>query len=188
MGDIDVLESALAKESALVAAVRPEQLGDPTPCPEYDVRALLDHVVGWLRQFAAGANERTPSEDPTTYTTDDHAGAFTAAADDLVAGWRSGGVDRNVTFASREMPGQVVLGMTLMEYVTHGCDLAIATGQEVPFSDEELETALGHARRNLADDSRRGDFFGPAVPVADDAPLLERYLGFLGRQPQGASA
>lgn len=187
MSDIDVLESALAKESALVAAVRPDQLGDPTPCPEYDVRTLLDHIVGWLRSFAAGTNEREVTDDPTSFTTDDYAGAFTAAADDLVAGWRTHGVERNVTFASREMPGPVVLGMTLMEYVTHGCDLAIATGQEVPFSDEELETALGHARKNLPDGAR-GDFFGPPVPVADDAPLLDRYLAYLGRQPQGASA
>lgn len=188
MGDIDLLESVLAKESALVSNVRPDQLDGPTPCPEYDVRTLLNHIVGWLRTFAAGANGRSPAEDPTTYATEDHAGEFKAAADDIVAGWRAGGTDRAVSFAGNEMPGAVVLGMTLMEYVTHGCDLAIATGQEVPFSDEELETTLAHAQRNLADDAMRGNFFGPRVPVADDAPVLDRYLGFLGRRPQGASA
>lgn len=188
MSDIDVLDSVMAKESALVSNVRPDQLDGSTPCPDYDVRTLLDHVVGWVRTFAAGANGRSASEDPTSYTTEDHAGEFKAAADDLVAGWRSGGVDRTVSFAGNEMPGPVVLGMTLMEYVTHGCDLAIATGQAVPFSDEELSATLAHAQRNLADDAMRGTYFGPRVPVADDAPVLDRFLGFMGRQPQGASA
>lgn len=190
MSDIDVLDSVLAKEAALVAAVGPEQLGDPTPCPDYDVRTLLDHVTGWLRVFAAGANGRESAEDPTAFTTEDHAGAFKAAADDLVAGWRAGGLDRTVRFMSNEMPGRVVLGMTLMEYVTHGCDIALATRQEVPFSDEELETTLGHARANLTDDYRgEGKPFGPAVPVGDDAPVLDRLLGHMGRRrPEPASA
>jgi len=189
VSDIDVLESVLAKESALVSNVTPDQLGGPTPCPEYDVRTLLNHIVGWLRTFAAGAAGREAGEDPTAYTTEDHAGEFKAAADDIVAGWRAGGTDRTVSFAGNEMPGAVVLGMTLMEYVTHGCDLAIATGQAVPFSDSELETTLAHAQRNLQDSFRgEGKFFGDRVPVPDDAPVLDRYLGFMGRRPQGMSA
>lgn len=50
LSDVDVLESVLTKDAALLAAVRPEQLGAPTPCPEYDVHALVNHIVGWLRQ------------------------------------------------------------------------------------------------------------------------------------------
>lgn len=55
MSDIDVLESVLAKDTALLATVRPQQLSAPTPCPEYDVQALVNHIVGWLQVFAAAA-------------------------------------------------------------------------------------------------------------------------------------
>lgn len=188
MGDIDMLESVLLKEHLLVENVRPEQLGDPTPCPDYDMRTLLDHVIGWLRAFAAGANGRPFDDDPTAFSTEDFAEEFKAAANDLVTGWRLHGTERNVRFATAEMPARTVLGMTLMEYVTHGCDLAIATGQAVPFSDAELETTLARARENLTDQYRgEGKPFGPAVDVGPDAPAVDRLLGFMGRRRDAAA-
>lgn len=184
MSDIDLLESVLDKDVALLAAVSPDRHGAATPCPDYDVRTLMDHMVGWVRTFAANANEREPGEDPSAYTTDDHAGEFRAAANELVRGWREHGTDGEMVFGTQAMPAAATLGMTLMEYVTHGCDLAIATGQEVPFSDEELETTLARARTNLPDQYRgEGMPFAPVVPVPDDAPALDRLLGFMGRQP-----
>lgn len=186
MSDVDVLESVVAKGARLVENVPPDHLGAPTPCTDFDVKALLDHIVGWLRSFAASANEREATEDPGTYTTDGHAAAYREAADDLVAGWRAHGTERSVRFATAEMPGAAVLAMTLIEQVTHLCDLAIATGQEVPFTDEEVETALGHARANLPDEFRgEGKMFADVVPVPDDAPAVDRLLGFMGRRPAG---
>lgn len=184
MNDVEVLESVLAKNARLVDNVRPDQLGATTPCPEYDVRTLLNHIIGWMRSFAAGANERPFDGDPTAFSTDDHAGEFKAAADDLVQGWKSGGTDRMVRFGTQEMPAAPVLAMTLMEYVTHGCDLAIGTGQDVPFSDEELETTLERAKATLPDEYRgEGKSFAEVVPVPDDAPAVDRLLGFMGRSP-----
>ncbi|MGH3813110.1 MAG: maleylpyruvate isomerase N-terminal domain-containing protein [Pseudonocardiaceae bacterium] len=49
MSDIDVLETVLAKDAALLAAVSPEQLSAPTPCPEYDVQALVNQVTPGVR-------------------------------------------------------------------------------------------------------------------------------------------
>lgn len=189
MSDVDLLESVLAKDATLIENVTADQLAAATPCPEYDVRTLVNHMVGWLRMFADSANDRPPSgEDPAAYATDDPGGELRAAADDLVRAWRTHGTDRSVRFMTSELPGEAALGMTLMEYVTHGCDLAIATGQEVPFSDEELETTLARARTNLPDQYRgEGMPFGAAVPVPDDAPAVDRLLGFMGRQPASAA-
>lgn len=182
MSDVDVLESVLAKDARLVENVSPDQLDAPTPtCPGYGVRGLLDHMTGWVRTFADGANGREPTEDPSAYTTDDHTAEFRKAADDLVAGWHTHGTDRTVRFGTNDLPAANVLGMTLMEYVTHGLDLAIATGQDVPFSDEELETTLAHGKANLRDEYR-GDAFAPAIEVPDDAPVVDRLLGFMGRR------
>jgi uncharacterized protein (TIGR03086 family) len=184
MTDIDVLESVLAKDERLIAAVTPEQLSKETPCPDYDVRTLLDHIVGWVRAFGAGANDRDHDEDPGTYHTDHPAEDFRVAAADLVKGWRDGGTDRKVRASTMEMPGEAVLAMTVMEYVTHGTDLARATGQPIPFTDDEIRTAFEHAKNMLPPEYRgEGQAFGEIVPVPDDAPLRHRFLGFMGRTP-----
>lgn len=172
MTDIDVLESVLRKDVELLENVRVDQYGDPTPCPEMDVRTLMNHVAGFALKFAADVNGRTPVVDPDAYQTQDPAGDFRRAADDIVQGWRSAG-DGN----------DMLLSVVLMEYVTHGCDLALATGQPVPFTDEELTVALDRARRTLPADRRGPATIGTEVPVPGDAPVLDRLLGFMGRRP-----
>ena len=185
MSDVDVLASVLTKDQALVSAVNPEQLGAPTPCPECDVRALVNHIVGWLQVFAAGVNGRTFDGDPAAFVSNDPVTDFQTAAAETVTGWRSGGVDRAVRLTGPELPGHMVLAMTLMEYVTHGCDLAAATGQAVPFTDEELAITLDRARATLPDQYRgEGKPFGSVIDVPEDAPVLDRFLGFMGRCPR----
>ncbi|WP_028923811.1 TIGR03086 family metal-binding protein [Pseudonocardia acaciae] len=187
MSDVDVLESVLTKDAALLAGVSGEQAGAPTPCPGYDVRALTNHIVGWVRVFAAAANERSAGIDPAEFVSTDPVAEFQAAATELIDGWRTRGVDRSVRLTGPEVPGRMALAMSLMEYVTHGCDLAIATGQDVPFSDDELALTLERARATLPEQFRgEGKPFGHIVEVPDDAPMVDRLLGFMGRQPSRA--
>jgi uncharacterized protein (TIGR03086 family) len=185
--DIDLLEDVLAKTGDLVSGVDAGQAQAPTPCPDYDVGALVDHVVGWARAFAAGAQGREHEGDPRSYRAGaDPAAEFGAAAGDIVAGWRDQGVDRSVTVSGAgEVPGAMVLRMTLMEYLTHGWDLAVSTGQPVPYTDDEAEAALAAARATLQPQYRgEGMPFGDIVPVPDDAPAIDRAVAFLGRSPR----
>ncbi len=74
--------------------------------------------------------------------------------------------------------------MTLVEYLTHGRDLALATSQAVPFSDPEVALVLARARSTLTEQYRgEGKPFGCIIDVPDDASVLDRFLGFMGRQP-----
>lgn len=185
MSDPDLLESVLAQDAGLIAGVRDEQWGRPTPCPDYDVRALVNHIVGWLQAFAAGVGDRAHEGDPAAFTTEAPVEDFRAAAADLVSGWRNVAPDSPVRIASSEVPQEMAYAMTVMEYVTHGCDLALATGQAVPFGDDVLTTTLDLARTTLPPEYRgEGKAFGDEVPVADDAPPLDRLLGFMGRAPR----
>jgi uncharacterized protein (TIGR03086 family) len=185
MSDIDLLESVLHKDTGLLAGVPREKLSAPTLCPDYDVQTLMNHLVGWVQVFAASAAGRQADGDPATFQTKQPAAEFQTAADELILGWREGGVDRLVRLSGPELPGQMVLSMTLMEYVTHGCDLALATGQPVPFSDDELEATLEQARKTLPAEYRGPDkSFGPEIEVPKDASPLDRLLGFMGRQPR----
>lgn len=92
-------------------------------------------------------------------------------------------MDRKVTMTGGERSAQAVVNMTLMEYVAHGCDLAYGSGQPVPFTEEELSTALERGRATLPDQYRgEGMPFGHIIDVPSDAPVLDRFLGFMGRR------
>jgi uncharacterized protein (TIGR03086 family) len=186
MDDIDLLRGVLDKTGDVVAGVTPDQLDQPTPCPEYDVAQLRDHIVGWLQGFAAGAQGGTYDGDPLSYHCgDDPEAEFRTAAAGVVDGWSQHGLDRQVSLtAGGQMPGQMVFNMTLMEYLTHGWDLATATHQPVPYSEAEAADVLERARNTLpAEFQGDGMPFGAIVPVPDDAPAVDRLMGFMGRQP-----
>lgn len=183
MDDLDLLASVMGNTADLVDAVSPGQLDRRTPCPDWDVRGLLEHLVGWIRVFDSAANGGAYDGDPTDYRlTDDYAARFRRSADSLVGGWRAHGFDRTVRLTSGEMPAQMVFNMTLMEYLTHGWDLATATGARPPFSEEEAEATLERARQTLQPQFR-GASIGAEVPVPDDAPALTRLAAFMGRGP-----
>lgn len=184
MGEVDLLESALDKTADLVAAVTDDQRGLPTPCPEYDVQALVGHVVSWAQVFADAAQGERSEVDPSSYRAEDPAQDFRDAAGRMVDGWRRHGLDRTVPMAHSDLPGDMAFSMTLMEYVVHGWDLAVATHRPVPYTDEEAEVALARARRTLAPEYRGPDrSFGAEVDVPDSAPPLARLAGFVGRRP-----
>jgi uncharacterized protein (TIGR03086 family) len=182
--DVDVLQGVLDKLEGLVAGVRPDQLDQRTGCPDFDVRGMVNHIVGFLQNFAAAAQGRKAELDPTKVRSDDPVKDVRVAAEQTIQGWRDLGTDRKVSVTGDTgTPGEMVLGMTIIEYVAHGCDLALATGQEIPFTDEEFGVALARAEASLTDDYRgEGKPFGVRLEVADDAPVRERFLAFMGRR------
>jgi len=186
MDDIELLSGVLTKTGDLIEGVRPDQGSLPTPCPDYDVDALLDHIVGWVQVFEAGSEGRTFEGDPSAFHVgDDPAAEFRRSASNLAASWRRQGVDRDVAISSGDkMPGAMVLNMTVMEYLAHGWDLARATGQPIPYTEQEGADALQRARATLPSEYQgEGMPFGAVVEVADDAPAVDRFVGFMGRTP-----
>jgi uncharacterized protein (TIGR03086 family) len=196
--DIDLLAGILTKTGDLIAGVAPDRRDRSTPCPDFDVAALVDHLVGWARSFDAAANGRTFEGDPSAVRAgDDAASRFRTSAAGLVAGWRAHGFDRAVSIAGGDSPARDVhsaptaaraaFDMTLMEFFTHGWDLAVGSGQPVPFTDEEAELVLARAERTLPPQYRGEHMpFGEIVPVDAAAPALDRLIGFMGRDPAAA--
>jgi uncharacterized protein (TIGR03086 family) len=173
--EVDLLESALGKTEAIVAGVRPEQSRLPTPCADYDVARLVDHVVGWATSFAARVTGVTFEGDPNDHRAGvDPAAAFHTAAETIVEAYRS---RRGETEA-------LPVGMLLMEYVGHGWDLATATGQPVTFTAQEADPARKLGEQMLKPEHRGpGKAFGFEIEAGEAAGSVERLVAFLGRSP-----
>jgi len=180
-----LLTGILAKTGDIIAAVGDDQWELPTPCTEFDVRALTNHITGWIQVFDAGCHGRTFEGDASAYQFgSDPAEEFRASARSLTAGWQEYGLDRPARIMSGEMPGEMVFNMTVMEYLVHGWDLAVATGWEIPFTEDESSDTLARAQRTLPPEYRGPNMaFGEIVTVDTDASTTTRLAAFLGRQP-----
>ncbi|HWF42450.1 MAG TPA: TIGR03086 family metal-binding protein [Acidothermaceae bacterium] len=189
MADTAELEDVLHTTGAIVAGVKPDQYGSPTPCPGYDVATLVNHIVAWITVFADGASQESSKTNPATYQVgSDPAAEYDAAAKRLVAAFRDGAADRDIDLGNGPSPGSMILGMILMEDIGHGWDLAMATDQSAPYSERSIKAAKAAAQANLKPEYRGPDkSFGEIVVVADDAPPLDELIGLLGRDPAQAS-
>ncbi|WP_222272327.1 TIGR03086 family metal-binding protein [Modestobacter marinus] len=181
--------SAVETAVAAVAAVRPEQLAGRTPCTEYDVRALVGHLVAVLRRVAAVGRGEPPfsvSQVTTGVPVDGWAAAARAAAAEVRAVWSDDRLlDRELTLPFGRYPGAAALAAYTAELTTHTWDLAQATGQAPDWDERVLAVALPAAHRILPADVRGGPVpFGPVVPVPDDAPLVDRLVAWQGRDPR----
>jgi len=168
------LAAALSSTEALIAGTRPDQLHATTPCDDFDVSALIAHLLGYASRFADQANGVTPVTDPDGVEVgSDPAGAYREVAARLVAGY--------IGTPGDDAPP---LGIVLMETMTHGWDLAKATGQSVSYPDAAVASVHALGQQMMSPEYRGDDKpFGLEVDVADTAPPLERLIGFMGRDP-----
>jgi uncharacterized protein (TIGR03086 family) len=184
-------EYAVASTAEIIKGTGSDQAGLPTPCAEWDVRALLSHVIGtlWLTEaLFTGQAPRfpmvpggLPATDPGG---DDPVAAYAEASAAALAAVRAGdALSRGHVTPLGEMPGPLLAGFTTLDIAVHGWDLARATGQPADLDGRLAAHVLVFAGQTLATPEMRGSRIGPARPVADDAPVTQRLVAFLGRQP-----
>jgi len=177
---IDSLDSTFQHAHGVIAGVRPDQLDDRTPCTEWTVRELLDHMISVVAGMEAVTAGR--SSQPFVLA-DDPAAQFDAASAGALAAWRSPGVlDEMFEFGPGPMPGRVLAGINLLDTATHTWDLATATGQDTALPDSVAIAALEASRQIVSPEIRAGRF-GPECATPDGAGPTEMLVAFLGRQP-----
>jgi uncharacterized protein (TIGR03086 family) len=185
------LEPAAERMAALIRHTPADALDAPTPCPDYALGDLLDHVDGFAEAFTAAA---TKSTGPAS---SQRAGDASRLGEDwrtripehlkaLTEAWRDPEARSGMTRAGGiEMPGEVAAVVALEELVIHGWDVARATGQDFDGDDSTLEAVRGFLAQFAGPDQaeQRGDAFGAPVDVPDAAPLLDRTVALSGRDP-----
>jgi uncharacterized protein (TIGR03086 family) len=183
----EALAQAFATTRGVLAGVEPEQLGDPTPCASWDVRALINHIIGGSQWFAASTNAGKsvvgPDIDHTEGDVLANYDAGIAAAVDAFS--RPGALEKTIELPFGTFPGAAFLGLATTDTLTHGWDLAKATGQSTDIAPELAEHLLAQAKASIPDAFRGPDGvapFGPAIEVDETAPAADRLAAFLGRK------
>jgi uncharacterized protein (TIGR03086 family) len=186
---VDVLDHigrAVDQTGRIVAAVKPDQLGEPSPCEDWNVRELLNHTLGGMRMFAAAARGETVDE--SVYRSDLVGDEPTAAYEREAAGLKEAWSDPSLLERTCELPfgtvpGVMAANMGFVEMLVHGWDIAKATGQQPDLDPELSEAALAIMTRIPADQMRQPGVFGPEVSCSEGATIHDRLAAFLGRQP-----
>jgi uncharacterized protein (TIGR03086 family) len=186
-GPVQQLARAIDQTEAIISGIRPKQADLPTPCSPWDVHALVDHVVRDVQTFTARASRAEGKPGVPGLTGDDWTGEYREAADELLRAWRSeGALEGIIKLPFGELPPTWFLGQQTADLAVHGWDLAKATGQRVEFDEELIRFALEWGKENLRPEFRGKDF-GPELPVPEDAPPIDRLVGFFGRRPDWTS-
>ena len=184
-------EQAIASTAQIIKGVQADEMSDQTPCAEWDTRALVNHLIGtlWLSEaLLADTAPRYPMA-PGGLPAEDLVGSDPAAAyadasaAALMAAGTGDSLSRMHVTPLGNMPGPVLAGFTTLDIVVHGWDLARATGQPATLDSVLAEHVLDFAHQTLATGESRAGRIGPEVPVPADAPVTDRLVGFLGRQP-----
>jgi uncharacterized protein (TIGR03086 family) len=187
--DATTMTTACESTQKVVDRITDDALDRPTPCREWTVRQLLNHVIGTLHlgrallEDDAPPHGMTPGGLPEDDLLDgDPAKAYRVGVEGLLAAARPDTFARMHSTPFGDMPGEILGGFTTLDIAVHGWDLATATGVELDLGDALAEDILAFGHQTLTDETR-APRIGPEVPVDQSASATDRLVAFLGRTP-----
>ncbi|MFC7533087.1 TIGR03086 family metal-binding protein [Actinoplanes sp. GCM10030250] len=178
----ELLETAAPVVTGVVRGVRDDQLDEPTPCTEFQVRDLLNHLLQVTRNFEALAHRKDVD--------------WTAGSDRLSGEWREEIAGDLAALSSAwadpqaldgvspgmGLPQRTVGQMLVADLVVHSWDLATATGQAYEV-DPALLAATGEFLDVMGETGRKMGAFGPEVAAPEGADRFGVLLAKTGRDP-----
>ena len=183
----ELLAAAAPRTVTVVRAISDDQLDLPTPCPDYSVRDLLNHLYDVVVNFQALARKgEVDWSAKNDHLTEGWRDRFEAEAVRLVEAWSEPAALEGVS-AGMGLPQETVGEMALTDLTVHAWDLARATGQRLAAEPEVLAALHGFMDR-MGDTGQQMGAFGEAVPTGPEATDLDRLLGRTGRDPGWVAA
>lgn len=181
MDDLLALYEQASAWTAEKAAGASEQLDAQTPCDDWDVRTLLNHMLQTKEYFvnaARGKDATPPMGEPPDLLSDDPAQDFEQGREETLRTFAEPGV------IERTGPS---LGIAFSDQLLHGWDVAVATGQDATMPAGLAEVAYNMIHGQFTEEQRKG-VFKPEVPVPANASSQDRFLAYAGRDPGIARA
>lgn len=178
------------KLRALLLGVDDTELAHPTPCPDWTVAALLDHLMVLSYAFAQAARKRTDApgtDEPPPPVSAQHLtrhwrSRLPVLLGELATAWKDPSSWTGTTrVGGVTMPASAAATVAMNELIVHSWDLARATGQEFAADPRTLDSLIEFLAQAPAEGTP--GMFGPRVPTDDDATQLDQTLALAGRDP-----
>lgn len=171
----------------LIESTPDSALGLPTPCTEFTVKDLNEHLVMVMRRIGAiGRGEHWSTIDQEAQDSG-WAESYREGAHGVMQAWTDPAqLGQMYEVPWGEMPGAPLMMTYTAELAVHGWDLAQATGVEFTVDDELLRGPLDCAKFIPAEGRDTPDLpFGEVVDPGPDAPVLDQLAGWMGRKVLG---
>lgn len=189
MDVLDLFERGTAWTQGKVAGAA-DQLDAQSPCTEWTVRRVIDHLLAGLEMFAGatlGGEVAPPSGPPPELVHDeDPAAQYEHDRKKVAMLYAEPGVLQGMVNGAggRQVPAAQVLGIAFCDHLLHGWDIATATGQDATIPDDLAQAAWSFLEGQISDEARGPDgIFAEAVPVADGASVQDKLVAYCGRHP-----
>jgi uncharacterized protein (TIGR03086 family) len=178
----DELECAEATFSVLqhvLHGLSEEDLSKQTPCREFDVASLTDHLMNSITAIGGAAGAQLPER----HKSDPVERQVVLAARPALDAWKRRGLDGTVSVGKNEAPANVMVGVLSLEFLVHAWDYAAAVGRQVSAPDSLSDYVLGLAQNIITPAGRANVGFDDPIEVSTDARALDRLLAYTGRRP-----
>ncbi|HWG63538.1 MAG TPA: TIGR03086 family metal-binding protein [Streptosporangiaceae bacterium] len=186
-GGVALLERAISYALGTLRFVTPASLTRPTPCPDWDLGALLAHMDDAMNALseAVGSGDiglRVLAGQGGGGTPEDVVASLRSRAQSVLGDWAGGG-EHFITVGGCPVPASIVSTVGAVEIATHAWDVAQASGHQQPIPDSLAGELLGLAPIFVTDADRPARF-AAAVPVQPGARPSDRLVAYLGRAPR----
>jgi uncharacterized protein (TIGR03086 family) len=175
--ELESAEATYAVLDAVLQGITAADLDRRTPCREFDVAGLTDHLMNSIAGLGGAAGARFPERDRALPVREQ----IDAAARPALDAWRQRGLAGVVSLGGNDVPAQLVAGILSLEFLVHAWDYAAATGRECAASEPLADYVAGLARTIITPQGRATAGFDEPVDVPDGASAMRRLLAYTGR-------
>ena len=187
MDPISDCQRAVDGAREMIATVQPNEMTKPTTCESWDVRALINHMIGVCQNFAGGLRGAAPGSGTadSDLAGDDPAGAYVRAAEAVMQEWRApGALEKTLKMPFGDMPAAFAARIMVGDQLIHTWDLAKSLGRPYTMDEDLASATLQMMQENIGPDLRGpGRPFAAAVECPGSAPLQDRLVALAGRRP-----
>src|SRR5690242_2860813 len=177
--ELECAEATFAVLGHVLHGLADDDLQKQTPCREFDVASLTDHLLNSITVLGGAAGAQFPERDRS----DSVERQVVLAGRPALDAWKRRGLDGTVAFGDNEAPAKVMAGILSLEFLVHAWDYAAAVGREVNAPDSLSDYVMGLARNIITPQGRSNAGFDDPIEMPDDARSLDKLLAYTGRRP-----
>jgi uncharacterized protein (TIGR03086 family) len=177
--ELESAEASLAVLQHVLHGIAADDWSKQTPCREFDVASLTDHLLNSVTVIGGAAGAQFPERDRT----DSVERQVVLAARPALDAWHRRGLEGTVTAGQNEAPANVMVGILSLEFLVHAWDYAMATGREVTAPDSLSDYVMSLAKKIITPEGRAAVGFDDPVDIRTDARALDRLVAYTGRTP-----